>query len=123
MWDWPRNFGGSSWYRFAQWAMKLYNYVLAGRPVQACEILNLLVNSEHNSGWGFDKFEQHSIYSRAANNPTWLIRKIGPSLHEILSMPETEYAEQERKLLRYRKPIKAVLNKQDEITLIGELRA
>jgi len=91
--EWEGGFGGVSWFKFVRFAAVLYNCIIEGKAEQAVEAFNLLINSAHNNGWGFNKFIGDEWMNTSAKNPVKPAIRCAPLLYQALAQPQAAYYE------------------------------
>lgn len=103
--DYDDGFGGESWYRFTQWAVKMHNALLAGNIKGSLNYLNQLVHSAHNSGWGFDKFLNQSDLQTTADNPVYAALRCAVTLYRAANMDVLTRNNMAESFTHYRRPL------------------
>lgn len=103
--DYDDGFGGESWYRFTQWAVKMHNALLAGNIKGSLNYLNQLVHSAHNNGWGFDKFLNQSDLQTTADNPVYAALRCAVTLYRAANMDVLTRNNMAESFTHYRRPL------------------
>lgn len=86
--EWRGNIGGDAWYRFSLFAAGIFNALVDGDVRAALETMNKGINAAHNTGWGFNKFLDHSNLDEAAENPCSIVLRCAPELYNAIRTAE-----------------------------------
>jgi hypothetical protein len=85
---WDSSYGGKKWASCTRSAINLFNACVVGDISKVVELLNVVINENHNGGKYLNKVVGYSDFDEAANNSSVYVLK---NLHNIVDILDTAW--------------------------------